>query len=479
MLTVASSIAANSLNPALGGSSDPQQFFFELGYDTLIGVDTNGKYVPGLATKWGYVGKGSRVFDITLRSGVKFNDGSKLTAKGVKNSLEYYAKAGGPLASNLSTVGSIDVLSSLKLRLHLKTANPMMPFYLSRHTTGEIISPIGLQNPGDLGTTTHGAGQYMIDKSKTITGNTYTYIPNPEYFDKSRVKWKKVVVKVMKNENATLAALRSGEADYALGDPTTAKAAKSAGFQVQTTPTSVVQLQIQDREGKMVKALGDVRVRRAMLHGINRSAVASSLFGRYAKGWSASVVKGQSGYFGALSTRYDYDVKKAKRLLAEAGYPKGFTMPIIVNLTGVGETQAAEAFAAEMSNIGIKVKINIPANVNDLYASYAKYPAMMFNYASVISPPYVQGNDWLYSWANPLKMNDPQLDSRYTEAAGAPTAEAQEKGWEAFEDRISALAWNIPMFAMDKIVYARPGLDGINLSTRNPNPALTQLYAAK
>ncbi|WP_413810691.1 ABC transporter substrate-binding protein [Streptomyces sp. OE57] len=478
MLTVASSIAANSLNPALGGSADPQQFFFELAYDTLIGVDANGKYVPGLATKWGYVGKDNRTFDITLRSGVKFNDGSKLTAEGVKNSLEYYAKAGGPLASNLSTVGSIEVLSGHKLRLHLKTANPMMPFYLSRHTTGEIISPAGLRNPEDLGTTTHGAGQYMIDKSKTVTGNTYTYVPNPEYFDKSRVKWKKVIVKVMKNENATLAALRSGEADYALGDPTTAKAAKSAGFQVHSTPYSAMQLQIQDRKGKLVKALGDVRVRRAMLYAINRDAVASSLFGTYARGWSASVLKGQSGYFDALSTRYGYDVKKAKRMLAEAGYPKGFTMPIIVNLTGVGETQAAEAFAAEMSNIGINVKINVPTNVNALYATYAKYPAMMFNYGSVVAPPYAHGNDWLYSWGNPLKVNDPQLDSLYSKAAGASTQKAQEKSWEAFEGRISELAWNIPIFTMDKIVYARPGLAGINLSATNPNPDLTHLYAA-
>lgn len=187
VLTVASAIAPNSLNPALGGSSDPQQYFFELDYDSLMRLDSNGNVVPDLATKWGYVGSGNKTFDITLRPGVTFNDGSKLTAEDVKNSLEYYAKAGGPLASDLSVVGSIDVLSSLELRINLKTADPMMPFYLSRPTTGDIISPVGLANTGQLGTTTHGVGPYTIDSAETVSGQTYTYVPNPTYLDRKSV----------------------------------------------------------------------------------------------------------------------------------------------------------------------------------------------------------------------------------------------------------------------------------------------------
>lgn len=479
VLTVASAIAPNSLNPALGGSSDPQQYFFELDYDTLIGVDSNGNYVPDLATKWGYVGSGNKTFDITLRPGVTFNDGSKLTAEDVKNSLEYYAKAGGPLAADLATVGSIDVLSTLELRINLKTADPMMPLYLSRPTTGDIISPVGLANPGALGTTTHGAGPYVIDASQTVSGQTYTYVPNPTYFDKSRVHWKKVVIKVITDRNATLDALRSGEIDYALGDATTAKAAKSAGFQVDTTTYSVMQLQIQDRTGKMVKALGSLMVRQAMMYALDRSTVASALFGSYAKAWDASILQGETGYSPALATGYSYNIAKAKQLLAQAGYPNGFNLPIIVNLTGVDEPEAAQAFAAEMSKIGINVQIDVPANVNQLFATYAKYPAMMFDYGSGATPPYAQGNDMLYSWGNPLKVDDPQLDSLYNQAASASSPALQDKAWQAFEAKFTSLDWNIPMFSLDKIVYARPGLAGINLSQANLNPDLADLSPSK
>lgn len=478
VLTVASAIAPNSLNPALGGSSDPQQYFFELDYDSLMRVDSNGNIVPDLATKWGYVGSGNKTFDITLRSGVTFNDGSKLTAEGVKKSLEYYAKAGGPLASNLSVVSSIDVLSSLELRINLKAADPMMPFYLSRASTGDIISPTGLANTGQLGTTTHGAGPYVIDSAQTVSGQTYTYVANPTYFDKSRVHWKKVVVKIITDRNATLDALRSGQIDYALGDASTAAAAKSAGFNVSTAPYSVMQLQIQDRSGQMVKALGDLKVRQAMMYALNRSSLASGLFGSYATPWDTSFLPSEPGYSPALSSGYAYDVTKAKDLLAQAGYPKGFTLPITVNLTGVDEPEAAQAFAAEMAQIGINVQINVPANVNVLFATYQKYAGMMFDYGSGATPPYVQGNDMLYSWGNPLKVDDPQLDSLYQQAASASTPALQEKAWQAFDARFSSLAWNIPMFSMDKIVFARPGLSGINLSKANLNPDLTNLYDA-
>ncbi|MCX5241349.1 ABC transporter substrate-binding protein [Streptomyces prunicolor] len=479
VLTVASAIAPNSLNPALGGSADPQQYFFELAYDTLIRQAPNGTYTPALATKWGFVGSDSKTFDLTLRSGVKFNDGSALTADGVKKSLQYYAKAGGPLAADLAPVGSIDAVSPLQLRIHLKTSDPLLPLYLSRPTTGEIISPVGLARTSELGTTTHGAGPYVIDTAQTVSGQTYTYVPNPTYYDKSRVHWKKVVVKVIKDENTTLSAFRSGEVDYALGDSTTAKAAKSAGFQVLSSPYSIMQLMIQDRAGTMVKALGDLRVRQAMMYGINRDSIAKALYGSYAKGWDYPVLANTSGYTRGSEGKYPYDVAKAKKLLAAAGYPGGFTMSITVNLTGVGESQAAEAFAAEMANIGINVKINVPANVNELFSTYAKFPAMMFDYGTGIAPPYAQGNDLLHSWGNPLKVSDKQLDTLYSQAASSSTAQLQEQGWQKFEQRLSDLSWTIPMVSLEKIVYVRPGLKGVDLSATNLTPDLTTLYAAK
>jgi peptide/nickel transport system substrate-binding protein len=293
------------------------------------------------------------------------------------------------------------------------------------------------------------------------------------------VHWKKVVIKVITDRNATLDALRSGEIDYALGDATTAKAAKSAGFGVDTTTYSVMQLQIMDRTGKLDKPLGSLMVRQAMMYALDRSTVASALFGSYAKAWGASILQGETGFSPALATGYSYNIAKAKQLLTQAGYPNGFNLPIIVNLTGVDEPEAAQAFAAEMSKIGINVQIDVPANVTELFATYTKYPAMMFDYGSGATPPYAQGNDMLYSWGNPFKLDNPQLDSLYNQAASASSPALQDTAWQAFETAFTSLDYNIPMFSLDKIIYVRPGLAGINLSQANLNPDLADLYPAK
>ena len=474
-LTIASNIAPNSLNPALGGSEDPQEYFFELAYDTLLHRAKDGTLKPGLATEWKWAGTGSRTLELTLRDGIVFSDGSALTAQGVKDSLLYYQKAGGPLASNLAAIATIDVLAADRLRINLSKANPDLPLYLSTNTTGEIISPKGLQDKGALGTSTAGSGQYVLDPAGTVSGQTYTYTPNTHYYDQSAIHWKKIVIKVIKDDNATLAALKSGEIDYAMGNPTTAEAAKKAGFQVSTTPNSIMQLMILDRTGKLSEPLSKPEVRQAMMYAVDRGAMAKSLFGSYATGYDSQVVKGADGYSDQLAGKYPYDQAKAKQLLVQAGYPNGFDLPIIVNLTGVGESKAAEAFAAGMAAIGINVKITVPANTNELFSTYMKYPAMMFDYGTPVQTAYARGNDWLYSWGNPLQEDNPELDTLYTKAAGATEAEAKT-GWQEFEVSLENQLYSIPMFTKDRIFYARPGLAGVDLSATNVNPLLTDLH---
>ena len=86
-----------SLNPALGGTSESDVVYGALDYDSLIYQLGNGTYVPDLATQWGYAaGSKNEVFNLTLRKGVHFSDGSLMTTASVINSLEYFKKADGP-----------------------------------------------------------------------------------------------------------------------------------------------------------------------------------------------------------------------------------------------------------------------------------------------------------------------------------------------------------------------------------------------
>ncbi len=83
-----------SLNPALGGNGG-SSVYTALDYDPLIYLSSSGQFVPDLATSWQFVGRFHRKFELTLRPGVKFTDGTTMTARSVVNSMKYFLKAGG------------------------------------------------------------------------------------------------------------------------------------------------------------------------------------------------------------------------------------------------------------------------------------------------------------------------------------------------------------------------------------------------
>jgi ABC-type transport system substrate-binding protein len=472
VLTIAIGSAPSSLDPALASNGDPGIIPFELAYEPLILKMPDGSYGPGLATEWGYADDRNMVFDLTLREDVLFSDGTPLTAEAVKGSLEYYGRAGGPFAGRVEQIQSIEVTDPLSLRITLNSPNPELPYLLmQRSTMGDIISPDGVADPESLGTETAGAGQYMIDSDATVTGQTYTFVPNPNYWNPDAVNFDKVVVKVIADQNASLSALTSGQVDYTFGTPRTAGSAEEAGFQVLTADYIFTQVQILDRAGETVPALGDARVRQALNHALDRETLATALFGEYGGPNSQSSVAGSDSYSQDLEDYYPYDVDKAKELLAEAGYPDGFDLPMAVFDLQPGETEAAQAVAAQWEEIGVHVEITVAPTLADYITSFSTAPTTMFFYG--VNPFYVSVNDWIGSgYANPHGVNDPEIDRLYAEGAAESDPEARTEIWLQLQQRMLDLAWMVPFGAQDKILLARPGLETIDLSPTNldPNP---------
>ena len=241
-LTIASATGPVSLDPAKNGQGFPIQYFTQLAYDPLIRTTATGGYAPELAIKWGYVGKGNRVFTLMLRPGVRFSDGTRLTAAGVKAYFNYYIHAGGPFASRFASIRSMTVTGPLSLRFDLNKPDPDLAINMTQdYVSGSVISSAAMKNPSQLGTNTFGAGPYVLDAGQTVAGTKYVYVPNKYYWNKSAIHFKKVQILVISDPSQTLAAMRSGQVDFALGNSNTAAAASSAGLQVLTTPGLWVQ----------------------------------------------------------------------------------------------------------------------------------------------------------------------------------------------------------------------------------------------
>lgn len=471
-LTIAVNSGTTTLDPAKSGNGDPLQIFYELAYDPLIYRLPNGSFGPGLATKWGYVGKGNKVFQLTLRSGVKFSDGSDLTAEGVKDFFTYWATAGGSFAGRAKNFESVEVVDPLTIKITLKNANPdMEDMFTERRATGCVISPLGLKNPAALGTSTAGAGAYMLDAGQTVTNQQYTYVKNPYYWDKKKQVFDKVVVKVITNPQAVYNAMVTGQVDYAIGTPQLADAAKKAGFTVNSFPYNFGQIQILDREGVLVPAFGDVRVRQAMNHAIDRKALVKALLGKHGIPLSQFALPGYDGFNKALGDTYPYDVAKAKKLLADAGYPNGFEFDLLAYDLQPNEVKHAQAIASYWSKVGIKANIKVPTSMGEFVTMLTskKIGAQIFEFGG--GPMYATLDQYLKAPFNVFNYQDAEVNSLFAKALTMDDA-SRPNILQRIQSVLVQEAWFVPWAGVNKVTFARPGLAGTAGAPYyiNPNP---------
>ncbi|ROS43360.1 ABC transporter substrate-binding protein [Amycolatopsis thermoflava] len=466
VLSLGISSAPNSLDPAKTGSAF--QWYVNLAYDPLIYRAADGALQPRLATSWSYIGSGSKVFEIKLRPDVKFSDGSPLTAEVLRENLTYFAGAPGGSAPYLKQIASVDIVDPLTVRLNLSAPNPNLPDIFSQYyLAGDLVSGQALRTPDILATETRGAGPYVLDLAETVPNDHYTYTPNPHYWNKGDVRYGKVVVKVLSNPNAALAAIKTGQVDVIAGDPTTADAAKTAGLQVFQTPQIMIGLDLVDRTGSMVPALGDVRVRQALNYAIDRDAMAKSLLGGFGMPTEQIALPGTDGYNEQVFYRYDPD--KARQLLAEAGYPNGFTMSVMTQTT-YGIDQISQAIAADLKKVGVQVELTNAADMTQFVQAIAagKYPAYGFGYG--YQPVFLMGPG-LYlpsaGFFNPLKSTDPQLDALYSQAATADQASLGQVN-KQIVGRLVELGWFVPAVFAPNLFFARSGVSGISISPNAP-----------
>ncbi len=470
-LTYANSIGPITMNPLQMGNGTAGVYAMPA-YDSLVTIEPDGKLVPDLATKWGYVpGSKNTQFEMTIRSGVRFSDGAPMTAQDVVNSIEYALK-NAYFKFTLGAVTTVTAPTSDTVRLTLSTPNPELPYAFDQYwQQGDIIAPAGLANPSLLLKETLGAGPYMLSASGTISGVQYTYVPNPYYWDKSAIHWKRVVVKVFSDTDSALQTLESGQAQVAVGNVPIAEAIKdNPSLKVLSNPTQEAGIVIEDEQGKVVPALGKLAVRQAMNYGINRVAVNSVLSGDLGKPLDQIQGEGFAGYTPALASYYSYNPAKAKQLLASAGYPHGFAMTLLTQ-EGTTTDLLAQLFAGQMAKIGIKVTIRNDSDESQFLADAAtkKYPATdpLLNMGS---PYFVYQDDFAANdsnlW-NYFNVNYPSENALVAKALAAAPAQATKLWQQVYAWMTKNATW-IPISQSPNIYFITS-----SVSAAAPNQAET------
>ena len=161
-------------------------------------------------------------------------------------------------------------------------------------------------------------------------------------------------------------------------DDTTIPQIQDAGFTVYPLQLNWAGLSLFDRNGTMSGPLGKVKVRQAINDAFDRAALLKDMSDGYGSVTTQVFPTNSPGYESSLNSYYSFDPAKARQLLAEAGYPHGFTLAMPSITAAFGETTYA-LIQAELAHIGIKVNYTDYQGSTIFTAILApKYPATYF-----------------------------------------------------------------------------------------------------
>lgn len=363
--TLALSTPPTSLDPHFQAFT-PNVVIAEHMFDALIKVDPAGKLIPGLAESWKLVN--NLTWEFKLRKGVKFHDGSDFTADDVVWSLDRPATiVGSPTLFTAFTKGIVNKAVVDPHTIRITTSGPY-PLLISDMSAIAIVSKSATQNlkSNDFATGKGLVGTGPFKFAKFLRNDRIILERNDSYWG-PKPAWNSVAIRFISNNSTRLAALLAGDVHAIEDVPTPDMASVRANPKLNlfsTVSHRVVYVfldfrdkspHVTDASGKIldVNPMKDIRVRTALSMAINREAIKDHVMEGLAKPASNLVPEGYFGYNPAIKA-IRYDPEGAKKLLAQAGYPKGFDLKIhTTNNRLVNDEKVAQTIAQMWSKIGV------------------------------------------------------------------------------------------------------------------------------
>lgn len=321
-------------------------------YGTLTELDDTLTVVPGLAESWKASDDGKTV-TLTLRAGVKFHNGKDFSSADVKFSLDKIRDeaTAAVAASSLASIEEVQAPDPGTVVLKLKNPDAAILAGLASVNLAMLSKD---DTEAGLGTAPNGTGPFLFKSRKP--NESITLIANGTYWGEAP-KLASVEFRIIPDESSIVAALQSGDVQFAvLDDPLVAKSAASGGITVTKTPQlayHVLQLNAQHAP------LDNVKVRLAIACAIDRQQVLDTA--ALGEGTIIGPITSPS-YLSDPSARPcpTRDVAKAKALLAEAGHADGITIKTIVSqgeyATSLNEAQILQS---QLKDAGITMELDV------------------------------------------------------------------------------------------------------------------------
>jgi peptide/nickel transport system substrate-binding protein len=457
--------------------SDGQAVFFETLYDQLFvrTAPAAAKGVKGGLVTAHTLSDDKTTLTMTIRSGVKFTDGSTLDADTVKANLDRRNDTTLPSYSKFDKGGTQEITSVTvdgnKVVVKFKSAQPNAAYELSG-PSGFIVSEKAAKDKNLLLSAPYGSGPYKLDAAKTIKANSYRFAKQASHWNKANYPYDVIVYKVYATTQAQANAAAAGQIDVVLQPATTSvPLLKARKVGLVAKPGVVYFMQWWDKLGKNYKFTEDKNVRLAFSYATDRNALVKGIFAGD-RATASLVGKSALGYSELLDEKYTYNLAKAKQLLAASKYPNPeFTIVISAN-----DASIHEALKTQWAKAGITMNIKIAANGGELFGAVRTGAMGIFSFdtSNLVG--------WTGLMLNSFPNYQGATNAKIGAALGALAADNKNSDKaEALNKAIVEEAWSLPLReSYSYLGYNKKTVKTMKIGANgNTWPLLTEIKPAK
>jgi peptide/nickel transport system substrate-binding protein len=343
-------------------------------YEGLTRLSKEYRPEPSLATKWTYLSQTQVRFD--LRKGVKFHDGSPFTADDVVFSFGRITQPQGTKQTYVSGIKEVKKIDDYTVDLMLEAPTPML---LQNIISFPIMSKAWSTKNNTTNTQDYKAKEEnFASRNANGTGpykligwqpdQAVKMVANKDWWDKNPGNVTELSYLPIKSAPTRVAALLSGDVDivtdlppqdfFKLKEEGQVKLLEGAEIRTVFFVMDQGSDELRESSVKGRNPFKDKRVREALNLALDREAIKRSIMRGLSVPAALMVPPGVNGYEASLDTVSKPDLDKARKLLADAGYPQGFELPLhCPNNRYVNDEQVCQAAVSMWAKIGVKARL--------------------------------------------------------------------------------------------------------------------------
>ena len=423
----------DSLDPHKAVAAGTKEVLFNL-YEGLVKPDSSGELQPAIASDYS-ISEDATTYTFTLREGVKFHDGSMVTAEDVKYSIDRCADTtnGEPLVEAYSNIKSVNIVDEKTVEVVLNTADSD---FLANMTTA--IIPASNENPD---TNPIGTGPYRY-VSRSPQEN-FVVEKFDEYWG-TPANIENVTFRVCANADSIVMNLQGGSIDMFARLTTTQASQLGDQFDVLEGTMNLVQALYLNNA---VEPFNDERVRQALCYAVDPQGIMDLISdGKGTEIGSSMFPAFEKYYMPELNDVYSQDFDKAKELLAEAGYPDGFSFTITVPSNYQQHIDTAQVLVEQLKNIGVTAEIELvewETWVSEAYTNRNFEATVVGVDASSLTASALLSRFVSDAPNNFINFSNADYDAAYARAEAAVDDEEKTEGFKECERLLAEHAANV------------------------------------